>query len=423
MGNQHKILNYFCLVCILYVCGACTNNTHNRGIKFAENGEVLNDSLTYMSMLDDDSVTLIKLPDLNNSGSRLIYTDELIDSIWYVPLETNKQSIFGGIEHLKVHNNKVYIVDNASNSVLLFGLDGKFIKKIGRTGNAPGEYINPVNITVNAFNNRFLIYDDKQRKLLIHDLDGNFLQEKPIGFRMNDFVPLSDSAYLVNIHLSENRHIPEIAESLLLTVDTNWQIQSAGMPGSVNICSDFSHARDGIYTSASGHLYNPTFSNTIYQYQGDTIVPKYVFDAGSMNLPPDFLCGLSFDEYIEKYDNPEAPYGFIDKPIIETDTWLITSFRFRLMNVYLFYSKDGGRYHWSIMHQMDPESKRFATLTPIRGMTDEDTFYGYIDGVSLYNEIQRAQENQELLLGDELTQLEPDDNPVLIFYRLKPDNG
>src|SRR5690606_6977924 len=104
--------------------------------------------------------------------------------------------------------------------------------------------------------------------------------------------------------------------------------------------------------------------------------------------------------YIKDYDNPEAPYGFIDKPIVENDTWLITSFRFRHMNIYLFYSKDSGRYHWSIIHQMSPESKRFATLTPIRGSIDENTFYGHINAVLLYDEIQRKQEKQELWLSD-----------------------
>src|SRR5690606_38092393 len=113
------------------------------------------------------------------------------------------------------------------------------------------------------------------------------------------------------------------------------------------------------------------------------ILPKYVFDVGSMNLPADFLCGLSVDDYIKNYDNRSSPYGFIDKPVVENDAWLITSFRYQQMNVYFFYSKVNRRYYWSIIHRTNPKSTRFVTLTPIRGYIDEDLFYGYIDGVSL----------------------------------------
>lgn len=395
-------------------CGQRTSIADNTlKDKYIANG------LTYTPSIDSQNVTRIQLPDMNNSPTSLIRTEELIDSVWYLPLETHQESIISGIDMLRIHGDRIYVLDNASKSILMFDNQGGFIRQIGSAGKGPGEYINPISIVINEFTSELLIHDDKSRTVLIHDLEGNFLREKPVGFLMNYFAPLGDSAYLVNIYLRDNRHLPQIAKSQYLEVDTDWQIKTAGLDGSVNECSEFGRAREGIYPGKTDYLYNPTFSNMVYQYTAGKMEPAYYFDLGSMTLPDGFLCGLSFEDYIRQYDNSRSPYAFISGAIVESEHWLITTFRYQNMSFYLFYSKADSRYFWNSIYETDPKSPRFVTLTSVEGRIADDVFYGYKSALQIYNEIQTHSKTQRIVLDDKLAAVQPESNPVLVFYRLK----
>lgn len=379
----------------------------------------VSDSLRTITVKGEENLIRLELPDLNNSGSELINTGDLIDSVWYVPLETNEEVVIKGVDKIELYDDKIFVLDNQQKSVLLFDANGKFVRRVGQVGRGPQEYINPINITIDTFRNQLMVYDDKQSKVMTYDLDGVFLDEQQIGFRLNDFKVLNDSSYIVNTYLRENSHFAEISNTQFVKVNRDWEVQAVGPYYDAENCSSFGHARDAFYTSNNNYLYNPTFSNYVFDYIDDILVPKYYFDLKSMNMPENVLCGISMEQFFNKYKGRSSQYAYIDKPIIETEAWLITSFRYRMMNVYFFYAKADNRFFWNAIHVTDPQGSSFVPLTPIQGSLSENVFFGFRDATILHGEIEREREKRSLSLEPVLQEIEIGDNPILIFYRLR----
>ncbi|MGB5989726.1 MAG: 6-bladed beta-propeller [Marinifilaceae bacterium] len=68
-----------------------------------------------------------------------IKLSQICDSIIYIPLETNKNCLLGGVLKLIIDNNDMFI--GYSWGLYHFDINGKFINQLGRKGRGPGEYV------------------------------------------------------------------------------------------------------------------------------------------------------------------------------------------------------------------------------------------------------------------------------------------
>jgi hypothetical protein len=64
-----------------------------------------------------------------------------LSHIRYVPLETSDECLIGDADKTLIRNNKIYVADFSSAMALfVFDMNGKFLFKIARRGQGPGEY-------------------------------------------------------------------------------------------------------------------------------------------------------------------------------------------------------------------------------------------------------------------------------------------
>ena len=118
---------------------------------------------------------------------------EIADKIKVIPLELTDESIINPdriIRVLQIDNN-VIIAENSK--ILVFSIDGKFIRSIGSRGQGPGEFITVRNITVDEKNNRLFV--NSQSKLICYDLNGNYLKELTMA---SDQLYIKDLNYISN---------------------------------------------------------------------------------------------------------------------------------------------------------------------------------------------------------------------------------
>ena len=74
---------------------------------------------------------------------------DLIDStVTIIPLETNDQSLISAIEKIEIVDNCIYILDRLAQSIYIYNMEGKYIDKLSRRGQGPGEYANLSYMTV-----------------------------------------------------------------------------------------------------------------------------------------------------------------------------------------------------------------------------------------------------------------------------------
>ncbi|MDR0560663.1 MAG: 6-bladed beta-propeller [Prevotellaceae bacterium] len=121
--------------------------------------------------------TTVSLSDISGE----IKITELFDEFEYVTLETSDESIFGNIDKLTIYDNKFFILDNAkTKKVFVFHNDGTFSHTIGTIGQAPGEYTNIEDFTIDEEQQRVIILSYPSAAY-IYDMNGNFIQKKSLS--------------------------------------------------------------------------------------------------------------------------------------------------------------------------------------------------------------------------------------------------
>lgn len=104
------------------------------------------------------------------------YSD-IYDQINYVPLETNDHNLIGTIEDIQLYNDTLYILDSKSaKSIFVFTLDGKFIRRIGKVGRGPGEWLSPSSFTILEGLHKLFILDNSYQKIFVFSTKGSFIQ-------------------------------------------------------------------------------------------------------------------------------------------------------------------------------------------------------------------------------------------------------
>jgi hypothetical protein len=117
----------------------------------------------------------IKIP--NKSDANLFLSD-MAESIKRVQLETNENILLGNPKDIKIHNERIYVVETAKISI--FNLDGNFLQILGRRGEGPGEYTNVYALDIDEKSG--LIYVSAYNKLLVYNLDLEFVEELKTSF-------------------------------------------------------------------------------------------------------------------------------------------------------------------------------------------------------------------------------------------------
>ena len=117
----------------------------------------------------------INIDELDLKDSVLFST--FFSSVKIIPLETNKNCLIGSIADIVIVNDTIYVLDQFNaKSLLVFDLEGNFIRKIGNVGRGPGEYSMPQSFTVDTKHNQVHIVD-RFRKILTYTLNGKFIKE------------------------------------------------------------------------------------------------------------------------------------------------------------------------------------------------------------------------------------------------------
>ncbi len=146
--------------------------------------------------------------------SETIKVNTLFDEFEYISLETTEKSIFGWIDKLIIHNNQFYILDRAkTKKVLVFTLEGKFLRSIGRVGKGPGEYTNLEDFTIAPQSDNVVLLAFPSR-VITYDPTGEFISEK----RLSSSVSLWNIASYKSGYVCSTNHFspPQSKDAFLI---------------------------------------------------------------------------------------------------------------------------------------------------------------------------------------------------------------
>ena len=166
------ILVFFCL--IIWISSCSNNKTNSDAIQ----------------KIYFDTNQSVKNFDLKN----------IVDStVAIIPLETSDHCLISKIDKIEIADNCIYIQDNLAQSIYIFDMEGKYINKINRRGQGPGEYANLSYMTVT--DSTIVILDHHTRKCFEYSKNTlTFLREERIFEKIwcTEVFTLPGSTYYIN---------------------------------------------------------------------------------------------------------------------------------------------------------------------------------------------------------------------------------
>ena len=382
-------------------------------------------------VLSKDDTVLIKVKPYNEPFD----LDTYIDSIYYLQLELTDESIIGDIYKIIVFEDHIYILDGQTSSLFIFDLNGKYISKICKIGNGPGEYNRLDYFDIDVGNKHIVITDLTTYWNIRYDMKGNFISRKKIYFNSQGLASHSSSKYVLhsNFRKNSNSMTPEYN---LIFLDSLMKIEKAYFPYNSDNFSNptirFPGKPGGFFYTYSNELYFIYIQkNEIYKIEPEGLFFKYKFDIADNNfnyLRLNKKSGLH--EYVESgkywtlhnvYETPDIIYfsfyenthpltfqGFYSK----SSKNMINSSRFTLSGA-LFPFETHANYNDWFIATLDIDK-----IIEWRDIMDKinDTFEerGYKEERDLF--LIKDYLIKRKRLADNLTL---DDNPILMFYKLK----
>lgn len=192
-----------------------------------------------------------------------------VDSIETIPLETTDSCLIGGIQDIVVTNDRFFVFDQKMQTIWAFDRQGRFINRIGKRGNGPGEYVRISQIE----------YDTKKQmivlliwnRLVYYTPDGRYVKSEELPMGVNDFKLLPDGGLILSkigetgddagvYYVDSTKHICRKLVSRKpnhrVPMNTYWEL-----------CS----FEDTICFMA------PNFDNSVYHYYEDSCTLTYPF--------------------------------------------------------------------------------------------------------------------------------------------------
>jgi hypothetical protein len=110
------------------------------------------------------------------SNNKFSLTD-IIDSAYFIPLETTSECLIKQIDKIVFDNDKIFVLDcRGNNKILVFDRQGKFMWTVGKVGQGPGEYIEACDFCVNKRDKMIYIVCERER-IMQYNYSGDFVKQ------------------------------------------------------------------------------------------------------------------------------------------------------------------------------------------------------------------------------------------------------
>ena len=264
---------------------------------------------------------------------------EIIESVEYIPLETHDDCLLATINPNRIVISENYILINSRSTMYLFNRSGKFIARIGRIGQGPGEYLefHATPLYIDEISKKIIIYTSFPNRLMYFDFNGQHVRSFPVNVEdgglkiwINDHILSMDAVqfqpdFTYRIYNSDFQPIANRIRPLRLLNRTNPAIAglTANMPGrpfSFYIYNDQMYIRESVLNDT---LYMVDHRNFLF-------VPKYVISEGKYAFTTDILFETNSQSFFDRAKNHISINS-----IFETNDFLFIKYR----QEYCYYSK------------------------------------------------------------------------------------
>jgi len=206
---------------------------------------------------------------------------ELVESVRFIPLETNQDCIIGRIQQVRVVGDQIIILNraNADVNALIFDQLGRFVRKVGRKGNGPEEFTDAVDIDIDPDSKDLYILADNQKKVVQYSNYGLFKKAIHLDYDSLKVNParfvISSTGAIITSCLGRDCN--------LAIFDQHGTLQNHFFPTRLHFIGNIfalSKCQDHI-------LYHYLYNDTVYLLQSGHPVPYIFLDFAEMSFDQD----------------------------------------------------------------------------------------------------------------------------------------
>lgn len=363
---------------------------------------------------ENGGLITIRIPsDLSESGINL---DEIMDSMYYIRLETDTNVLIGDIDKLLFCDDIIVVVERIKRqSILLFSRQGKFIGRLGIQGRGPGEYLNFTDVAIDPRKKQIVVLDDRGEKLMYYDLNGNFINDQRLLYFVNNIAVLNDGSYLIGQRKNLNRHLPSVSDYTLLFAEPDLNISGKSLSSAYRdqFPKNQLSSNHNFNAKKNGVWFNPLFTDTIYEISGKNVIhAKYCLDMGNKNITTMFNDQTTTDDVFDMFNTQK--YFYFKGKAFETDNYVY----FEINANQCYYSKRKNKLYYGSFWKYQNAYLSSHLIEAARPETSDDHFFvAVLQPYSFMPNLRYKKFSSDLdpILAD----LKVEDNPLLFFYSLK----
>ncbi|MBR4267356.1 MAG: 6-bladed beta-propeller [Bacteroidales bacterium] len=384
-------MNKYSIILLIFLfLTSCANKT-NKGV-----------------IMESDSVQVL---DLNcYLSNNEFHLEDILDSMKIVKLETNDKSLISNPFQIIVTDSRIFIRDDYQGyGVIIFDSNGRFIKRLVH-GNGPGEFSRCFSIGIDRYRQELLVLSSPF--IMRYDLDGNYISSVETDFPKDNIIGCTKDCYILSkVYGHESKGYDGIDNYSLLVADKEGRLKQMFLPYHSTIISE----RTFSIEYGDKILIGVSNCDSIFYFKDDSLCYFRKIDISSNKL--DISQFKTFEDYIRGYlMNKETTKMSFGGDFFETQSHLILPFVIGKKVYFVFVNKENGHVV-SGRYQSRNIAETISITTPC-GVFD-DWFYT-LENVNEYKK--GCLTNPKYLNKEDLAKLESlkdDDNPYLVFYKLK----
>ena len=279
---------------------------------------------------------------LTESAAITVHLDSIqyvalkIGNIRYIPLETTDECLLGNADKILIQNNRIYVADfNKAMSLFVFDMNGKYLFKINKRGQGPGEYTSFRDFDIHN-NKELYMFDNFGQKLLIFDLEGKYLRDIKFEYFFMSFCLTEDKIYMSEIRGADRKKAAAFAVYDIKSGNTTFLMDDKKFLYTIPI----TNSSYKFYYSPNTIYHAPKLSETIYSVTNDSIFPAITVK-GLPAIPKDLLeqWDAETDQNARSANFRNSNYFLENSYIYETDDYISLQYQLGANPHDLLYNK------------------------------------------------------------------------------------
>jgi len=339
-------------------------------------------------------------------------------NVEYIPLETSSTILLSRAwENLVLTKEYIFVYGGTKSGFFQFDRQGKFIRKIAKKGQGPGEYVYLSDFVINEEQRHIYILSSHTWKILVYDFDGNHIKDFQAPKDQKGFEQLSDSLFVtfalnsrgdtkdkLTIFDVNGDVVKTYPHEEKFTVDGNW----SGMVGG---------PMDRYLYKIEGKVRHKDFYNdTLFTVTPDGLLPEYIIPMGKYQVPPEKRFERTrgdmkmFNTYANSYFrvnvNESADYLFFTY-----NTWKMPPEGKERLTIY---NKKTEEIFTVKNNEIEDDLQHIYPFFPVRSIQDQ--LIGIVQPVDI---IEWKENKGAWKQHPELKGLKEDSNPIIVVVTLR----